>query len=220
MESVVYNQEGKQVGKVELPDGLFGVKWNADTVHQFLTSEMSDRRHPVAHTKNRGEVRGGGKKPWRQKGTGRARHGSRRSPIWVGGGVTHGPRNDKNFSRKVNKKMANKTLAMVLTRKANEGEVVFLDKIVLPEAKTRHAVSVLNSLAKIKGLEIFSRKRNNVGIFAMPGNDLILKRVFNNVGKIALSETRNINAVDLLSKKFLILVNPEESLKILKERLA
>src|SRR4029078_6219347 len=95
----------------------FGLPWNADLVHQVISSLKTDARKPVAHTKTRGSVRGGGKKPWQQKGTGRARHGSIRSPLWVGGGVAHGPRNDKNFDRKVNKKMKAKALYTILSKK-------------------------------------------------------------------------------------------------------
>src|SRR3989344_5026421 len=102
METKLYNQKGDESGKIEIPESIFGLPWNADLVHQVVVSMMSSMRHPIAHTKTRGEVSGGGKKPWQQKGTGRARHGSTRSPIWVGGGVAHGPRNDKNFDRKVN----------------------------------------------------------------------------------------------------------------------
>src|SRR3989344_3523977 len=104
MDAKIYNSKGEQSGKISLPETIFGVAWNADLVHQVITSMMSNAREPIAHTKTRGEVRGGGKKPWQQKGLGRARHGSIRSPIWVGGGITHGPRNDENFSRKINKK--------------------------------------------------------------------------------------------------------------------
>src|SRR5258708_25564753 len=97
MEFPVYNQEAQQIGTVELADGIFGLPLNQDLLYQVVTSQVANQRQVVAHTKGRGEVRGGGKKPWRQKGTGRARHGSIRSPIWRGGGVTHGPTKEANF---------------------------------------------------------------------------------------------------------------------------
>jgi large subunit ribosomal protein L4 len=116
------------MGKTKLPEGLFGLPWNADLVHQVVVSMQSSARRGTAHAKTRGEVSGTGKKPWQQKGTGRARHGSRRSPIWVGGGVAHGPRKDKNYDRKVNRKMKDKALLTILSSKYKNGEVLFVDK--------------------------------------------------------------------------------------------
>jgi len=116
MNADIYNANGKKAGSVELPENVFGVAWNDALMHQVVTSMQDNARTPVAHAKTRGEVRGGGKKPWNQKGTGRARHGSTRSPIWKGGGVTHGPRNDKSYARTVPKKMRIKALTMALSR--------------------------------------------------------------------------------------------------------
>src|SRR3990167_1261513 len=110
MESTLYNIQAKETGKIEIPESIFGVPWNADLVHQVVVSMQGNARPNVADTKGRGEVRGGGKKPWKQKGTGRARHGSSRSPIWKGGGVTHGPTNERNYDRKISKKMRNKEI--------------------------------------------------------------------------------------------------------------
>ena len=103
MKLPVYNKEGKELKQIELSEEIFGLKWNGDLVHQVIVSMLSNARETLAHTKTRAEVSGGGKKPWRQKGTGRARHGSNRSPIWVGGGITFGPRNEVNYKRKINK---------------------------------------------------------------------------------------------------------------------
>ena len=219
METIVYNQTGKEVGKVTLPESLFGVKWNSDMVHQVVTSMMMDRRNPVAHAKTRGEVSGGGKKPWQQKGTGRARHGSTRSPIWVGGGTTHGPRNERNWTRKVNKKMASKALAAILSKKFKDGEMICLDSLNFQESKTKEAVSVMKSLSTVKGFETFSKKKNNAVCLAMPENSVSIKRGFNNIGSVKVLETRNLNPVELLNNKFIAFVNPEESFKILVSRL-
>src|SRR3990167_1698184 len=122
MKTDVYNLEGKKVETLDLPESVFGLKWNSNLIHQVVESTRSSRRRGTAKTKDRSEVSGGGKKPWRQKGTGRARHGSIRSPIWVGGGVAHGPLSEKNYSRKINKKAKKKALFMVLARKNADGE--------------------------------------------------------------------------------------------------
>ena len=117
METKVYSLEGKESGKVTLPEAVFQAPWNSDLVHEVVVSMQSNARAGTADVKGRGEVRGGGKKPWRQKGTGRARHGSSRSPIWAGGGVAHGPKSEKDYSKKINKNVRAKALATVLSKK-------------------------------------------------------------------------------------------------------
>ena len=157
METKVYNQQGKESGSVKLPESIFGLPWDSKTerlVHQVYVAMAGNQRTPTAHTKNRGEVSGTGKKPWKQKGTGRARHGSRRSPIWVGGGVAHGPRNERDYSRKINKKMKNKALFAVLSRKFKDGEMVFLDNLLFKTPKTKEAKGIVNSLAKVKAISV------------------------------------------------------------------
>src|SRR5271165_1420212 len=129
METAIYNAQGKKTGTLALPENIFGVAWNDALMHQVVTSMMDNARTPVAHVKDRGAVRGGGKKPWKQKGTGRARVGSTRSPIWRGGGVTHGPRNDRIFEVEIPKKMRRKALFMMLSEKAKDKTLIILDKI-------------------------------------------------------------------------------------------
>jgi large subunit ribosomal protein L4 len=219
METTVYNQKGESVGKVTLPESIFGAEWNADMVHQVVMSALSSRRNNVAHAKTRGEVRGGGKKPWRQKGTGRARHGSTRSPIWVGGGTTHGPRNDKNYTRKINKVTVLKALASALSKKWKDGELLIMNEINLPEKKTKEAVSVIKAISGIKGFEGLSKKKTNALYISVPKKDEGLVRGFKNIGKVEVVETRNINTADLLGKKYVVFVQPKESFEILTSRL-
>ncbi|MEK7173963.1 MAG: 50S ribosomal protein L4, partial [Patescibacteria group bacterium] len=147
MQTPVYNMEGKQAGTVDLPDSIFGLPWNGALVKQVVEAEAANLRSGTAHTKDRSEVAGGGKKPWRQKGTGRARHGSIRSPLWVGGGVTHGPRNSRRYDEKVNVRARRKALLVSLSGKARDGEIIVFDEIAFPEAKTRHAAQMFRSLA-------------------------------------------------------------------------
>ena len=213
METQVYNQTGKSVGKVTLPESVFGVRWNADLVKQVADSLLSSKRKPVAHTKNRGEVRGGGKKPWQQKGTGRARHGSIRSPIWVGGGVTHGPRKEKNFERTVTKNMRAKALHTLLSQKYREGEVLLVDSIALTEPKTKIAIGTLNSLSGIKGFEYIFSKKNNAVAIALSTKNKKTERAFQNLGNVEVVEARNLDPLTLLQYKYLILENPAVSLK-------
>ncbi|MES2953355.1 MAG: 50S ribosomal protein L4 [Patescibacteria group bacterium] len=219
MKATIYTQEGKENGSIELADSMFGLAWNGDLVKQVVDSMLSSRRKPVAHTKGRGEVRGGGKKPWKQKGTGRARHGSIRSPIWRGGGVTHGPTNEKIFERKISKKMKAKALLTILSQKLREGEVLFVDSLVLSAPKTKEATKVLMALSKVKGFEKMSYKKGSRALLAVPAHDAKLARSFRNIASVGIDEARNMNPVDLLRYKYLVIARPEESLKTVEGRL-
>ena len=209
MESAIYNLEGKKSGTISLPENIFGINWNADLVKQVADSLFSAKRKNVAHTKDRSEVRGGGKKPWKQKGTGRARHGSIRSPIWVGGGVTGGPRNEKNFERKVSKKMRTKALYTILSRKWHDGEILFVDSMALTEPKTRLAIETLQTLSGVKGFEGMFSKKNNAVVIALSGKNKATERAFDNLGNVEVIEARNLNPLLLLEYKYLIIENPK-----------
>lgn len=217
MDATIYNQQGKETGTLKLPESIFGLKWNESLIHQVATSMMGNERTPVAHTKTRGEVSGTGKKPWRQKGTGRARHGSRRSPIWVGGGVAHGPRNDRDYSRKINKKMKTKALFILLSRKLKDDEVVFLSDLELKAPKTKEAKSIITSISKIKEFNGIAR-RKNAAFVTLSGKNKNASKSFNNFGNLEVGLIKDLNILDLLQYKYLIIENPEKSLEVLKAR--
>lgn len=220
MEAKVYDAKGKESRKIKLPESVFNVPWNGDLVHQVVTSMVTNARQPIAHAKSRGEVRGGGKKPWRQKGTGRARHGSTRSPIWVGGGVTHGPRKDKNYERKINKKMKVKALFAILTKKYRDNEILFVESFGMKAPKTKEAVASLKALSSIKGFERLSGKKNNIAIIALSTKTESVEKSFRNIGSVEMDEVRNLNPVKLLDHKFIILENPEEAVKLLEAKIS
>jgi len=213
MEATIYNQAGKSAGTLALPKGVFDLPWNDDLVHEVVRLMNSNSRSPVAHAKTRGEVRGGGKKPWRQKGTGRARHGSSRSPIWVGGGTTHGPRNEKSFVRKINKKAKTRALLTILSRKYKDGEVLFIDEVKFEAPKAREAKATLMALSKIKGFERLATKKNNSAMITINKKNALVEKSFANFGNVNIEEFRNINPVSVLNHTFLIIANPTESLK-------
>lgn len=219
MDAKLYNQKGKEAGSVKLPETVFALPWNADLVHQVITSMESSARFGTAHTKTRGEVRGGGKKPWKQKGTGRARHGSIRSPIWKGGGTTHGPRTDKNYDRKVNRKMKTKALFTLLSRKFKEGEIMFIDSLTLAAPKTKDGKEVLGNLASIKGFEAISRKPKNALLLAIDKKNMSVEKSFRNFGNVEVIEARNLNPVVLATYRYLAIVNPDSSLKVVAKEI-
>jgi large subunit ribosomal protein L4 len=215
METQIYNQKGKSVGKFELPESIFGVPWNGDLVHQVVTAMQANARTPVAHTKDRSDVRGGGRKPWKQKGTGRARHGSSRSPIWVGGGVTHGPRNEKSYEQKINKKMKAKALYTVLSEKFRKGQIIFLEELNLKNIKTKDAVSVISDLSALKGFEKMVGGKNPNIYISVPAKGDTIKKSFANIKTVEVDEVRNMNPVDLLAFRYLIISQPTESIAFL-----
>jgi len=195
MKTIVYNQEGKEVGDITLPKEIFEVEFNADLVHQIMVSMSSNQRQNCAHTKNRAEVRGGGKKPWRQKGTGRARVGSNRSPIWRGGGITFGPRNEKNYEKAVPVKMRRKALLMVLSEKAKSNQLIILDKIELEKGKTKEMASSLSKLPC----------KDQRVLIALPNYDKKTVLAARNIKKTSIEDARNLNVLDLLNSKYLLI---------------
>ena len=219
LEATVFSMDGKEAGSVQLPAELFGASWNADLVHQVVVGMQANARTSVAHTKFRGEVRGGGKKPWKQKGTGRARHGSRRSPIWVGGGTTHGPRAEKDYSVKINKKMRVAALASVLSKKWNDGEVIFIDSLTFATPKTADAKAALVAVATAADKKELITKRKNAAVIALSKKDAAVEKSLRNLGNYTSEEVRNLNPVDLVTKKYLVIENPTEAFKVLSARL-
>lgn len=185
----------KKAGTVELSDRIFGAEWNAALVHQVVTSQMANARKPVAHTKDRSEVSGGGKKPWKQKHTGRARHGSSRSPLWAGGGITFGPRNTRDFSQKVNKKMKTGALWSVLSKKLADGEIIFVDELKLADRKTKLMVILLGN---------FSKKNESTLVIPASAN----KAVFTagrNIENVGVVDAASLNVYECLAHKRILI---------------
>lgn len=218
MKTDIYTIEGKKAGQIDLPENVFGLKWNNALMYQVVTTMEANARTPVAHTKDRGDVRGGGKKPWQQKGTGRARHGSIRSPIWKGGGVAHGPRKEKIYAREIPKKMRAKALYMALSKKLADGQVLFVDQLGFDKPKTAAAAKSLKTLSGIKGFEKLTYKKN-AALIATAAKSDAAEKSFRNIGSVELKEIVNLNPVNVLKYKYLIIENPAEAIKIVEKRL-
>lgn len=191
----VYNEKGEAVKDIELSPAIFSIKINPTVVQQVVLALQANSRLNLAHTKTRGEVRGGGRKPWKQKGTGRARHGSIRSPLWVGGGVTFGPRNDRNFSQKINKKMKRKALLMTLSDRAASEAIKVLENIDFNEFKTSRIATLLKKLETNKSVLLVSDKAN-----------LKLAKSVANLPKVEMIEARNLNALDVAKYQHLLIL--------------
>ncbi len=214
MNATIYNTKGEKAGTIALPANLFGLSWNADLVHDVVTAMQANARHGNAHTKDRSEVRGGGKKPWQQKGTGRARHGSSRSPLWKGGGA-HGPRNEKDFSRKINQKTRQKALLVTLSRKMKDNEIIFIDSLEMKTPKTAAALAVMKALTTI-----FPKlnKSKNAALIALPGTSEATQKSFRNLQCVTVAQMRNLNAVSILSNKYLVIVDPKTTIETLSRK--
>jgi len=220
MKATIYTPQGKEHGSAELSPAVFGLAWNADLVHDVVVAMQANARAGTAHTKDRSEVSGGGKKPWRQKGTGRARHGSRRSPIWAGGGVSHGPRTDKDYSVKINKKTRAKALGTVLSKKLTDAEIILVSEFDFPEPKAAHVKAILKELAIGSGHDTLATKRKNAAVVVLPTRHEATEKSFRNFGNVTVVQAKDINPLDVLTYKYVVIVNPAESLAVLETRVA
>jgi len=199
LKTKVYNPKGEVVGEVELNSRIFGVKANKALIHQAVVTQMANARQVLAHTKGRSEVRGGGKKPWRQKGTGRARHGSVRSPIWIGGGVTFGPTKERNFKKKINKKMKQKAILMALSDRSLNNILIVLDKLEMTNYKTKDFNQIL------KAVKLGDKKAKRSVLTILEKKDDKVMRSGRNLTGVKIINLDNINILDLLKYKNLIL---------------
>jgi len=208
MKTKLYNLAGQTIGEVELSDRVFGAIIKPGVIHEVVTAAAGNARQGTAHTKTRGEVQGGGKKPWAQKGTGRARHGSIRSPIWKGGGVVWGPRNVENYRRKINHSMAKAALRMVMTDKVQNERLVVVEDLKPAELKTKW-------FAKVRlALPGSGRKT----LVLTPALDRDLVRIAKNIPKITTEEARNADILSLLNNDYVIMSVP--AVKALEKRLS
>jgi large subunit ribosomal protein L4 len=220
MKVSTYTQNGKESGKAELPSEIFDVKMNSDLVHQVVLAQMSNQRQVIAHTKDKSEVRGGGRKPWKQKGTGRARHGSIRSPIWKGGGVTFGPTKDRNFKKKINKKMRRKALFMVLSSKVQDKEMIILDELKIEKPKTKEVVKIIQTPVFAFFSDKSTKDKAKVEsqksiLIALSKKDVDITRAAKNIQKVKIVQAKDLNVLDLLNYKYLMM--PKKGIDVIKE---
>jgi len=195
----VYNKEAEKVKEIELDSDIFSQEVNEELIHQVVVAQQANTRQVIAHTKGKAEVSGGGKKPWQQKGTGRARAGSSRSPIWRGGGVTFGPSSDRNFKKKVNLKMKRKALSMVLSDKLAAERMVILDDLKFAEFKTKDFAKMIDNVEK----KVLKDERRQVLVI----NSSKDKKTYfsgRNLSGVKVINSENINILDILNNKNLI----------------
>ncbi|MBI1888369.1 MAG: 50S ribosomal protein L4 [Candidatus Spechtbacteria bacterium] len=190
-----FNQNGEQIGKTELPSEIFGVKINSALLAQVAVAQRANARKVIAHTKGRGDVRGGGKKPWRQKGTGRARQGSIRSPIWKGGGVSLGPTSERNFKQKINKKMNRKAVLTALSGKAKDEELILVDAVALQSPKTKEMAKIVEKIVPDSAS----------ALLVLDKRDATIERAGRNIPDFHLTDVSSLNVLDVLRHKYIII---------------
>ena len=189
----IYNMKKEAVGDIELNDSVFGASYNESLIHQVVVAMHNNARQGTKSTLTRSEVRGHAKKPWRQKGTGRARHGSSKGPQWVGGGVVFAPK-PRDFSQKINKKMRDAAFASAFSQKIAQNEVTILDKIELVENKTKEVATMLDTF----GL-------NKRTIIVTAENDPMVVRCANNIEKLSVSEVSLLNVCDVVENTNIVI---------------
>lgn len=197
MKTKLFNQLGVAIGDVELDAKVFGVKPNPGVIEQAIVTHLASRRVVAAHTKTKGEVRGGGRKPWKQKGTGRARHGSIRSPQWKGGGVIFGPRKNRNFVIKMNVSAKRKSLLMVLSDKLQHERLTVIDKMEVPSAKTKDFAKIMKAFP-IKGK----------AMIILPTTDLNLVKSGRNIPGTKFIRADSLNTYDVVNAGHLFILQP------------
>ena len=209
----VYNQKAEVLKDLELSAQIFGVSPSEELLHQAVVAQQANARQVLAHTKDRSEVAGSGKKPWKQKGTGRARSGSVRSPLWIGGGVVFGPRKERNFKKKINQKMKQKALFMALSDKVATGTMLVLDSLDTTEYKTKKFAGLLSALEN----KVLKNSRRDILILNDAKNEK-LQYSARNLAGVKIINQENINLLDILNYKNLLLT--EAAVKALAERYA
>ncbi len=205
----VYNQKAEVVGEIELNSKIFDVKPQMHLLAEAVRISRLNSRQGTSHTKTRGEVSGGGKKPWKQKGTGRARAGSIRSPIWRHGGITFGPRANQNWELKLNKKAKTKALFMSLSDKAKSGKFIVINEMVLDQPKTKEFVKILSGLKK--AVKEIGKKQ----MFLMPKKDENLQRASRNIPGITPKLANSLNVVEVLKADSVVVL--QDSLKVIEK---
>ncbi len=208
MQMDVYNQTGEVVRQAELPEAVFGLPVDSQLIAEAVLAQAANSRSVLAHTKDRSEVRGGGKKPWRQKGTGRARHGSTRSPLWKGGGVTFGPTKERNWSVKINKKVRRRALLMALSSKAQTGNILLLEDLQLSTIKTSTVNKVLLTLGtKLPEFKAKQKKTDSL-LLVIPEKNNVIEKSARNLPRVEAIRAQDLNPRAVLKSKFMIMLVP------------